>query len=235
MLCRLLGSPSGRVCLDVGSDNGVISLLLRELGGEWSSCDLDEGTVNSIRRLVGERVEQIDGRVLPYKDAQFDAIAIVDLLEHIETDVQFVNECYRTLRPGGMLIVNVPNPKQGLWRRLRYSLGQTDEVHGHLRPGYTLKQLRELLGDQFKVDQVYSYSRIFSEVIDTVITFGVDLLKGGSHGKKGRIVGDGDLSKLKKSFAMYNTIYPFVWFMAKLDDCVPFLHGNMLIVRAKKQ
>ena len=55
-------------------------------------------------------------------------------------------ELARVTRPGGRLVVNTPHLKRTLLRRLRHALGQTDEKHGHLRPGYTPERLRELLG-----------------------------------------------------------------------------------------
>ena len=45
----------GLRCLDLGSDNGVVSLLLRERGGSWASGDLTEEAVASIRSLVARR------------------------------------------------------------------------------------------------------------------------------------------------------------------------------------
>jgi tRNA1(Val) A37 N6-methylase TrmN6 len=37
-VAEMLG-PTGRLrCLDLGSDNGVVSLLLRERGGSWASA-----------------------------------------------------------------------------------------------------------------------------------------------------------------------------------------------------
>ncbi len=75
-------------CLDLGSDNGVISLLLRERGGRWTSADLTVEAVSSIRGLVGDDVHHVDGRTLPFADATFDRVAVVDMLEHV-TDEQY--------------------------------------------------------------------------------------------------------------------------------------------------
>ena len=36
-LVRSLGATDGLRCRDLGSDNGVVSLLLRERGGSWAS------------------------------------------------------------------------------------------------------------------------------------------------------------------------------------------------------
>ena len=41
-LVSMLGPTDGLRCLDLGSDNGVVSLLLRRRGGTWSSADLTE-------------------------------------------------------------------------------------------------------------------------------------------------------------------------------------------------
>ncbi|HSD28866.1 MAG TPA: hypothetical protein VLL75_16310, partial [Vicinamibacteria bacterium] len=39
-IAEMLGPTVGLRCLDLGSDNGVVSLLLRERGGSWASGDL---------------------------------------------------------------------------------------------------------------------------------------------------------------------------------------------------
>jgi len=101
-ITALLGQTEGLHCLDIGGDNGVISYLLRQRGGKWKSADLDEVSVRSIRELVRTDVYQIDGRPTPFRDNEFDRVVIVDFLEHIRNDGEFLRELYRILKPGGI-------------------------------------------------------------------------------------------------------------------------------------
>src|SRR5215216_4170283 len=96
----LLGSTMGLACLDIGSDNGVISYLLRQRGGDWKSADLDPQAVRAIQQLVHGEVYQLDGGCTPFASDSFDRIAIVDFLEHIPDDAGFIAEMYRIMRPG---------------------------------------------------------------------------------------------------------------------------------------
>lgn len=234
-ILAMIDSPEGKRSLDIGSDNGVISMLLRQKGGEWASADLIPETVESIRGLVQTEVYQIDGRSMPFADRWFDQVIIVDFLEHIETDVACARELARILKPGGTLVVNVPNPGEGLIRRLRFALGQTDAAHGHLRPGYSLSALQQLLAPEFEIERSEPYSRFFSEFVDTVITGALDLLKGAHRGQKGNVVRGEDLKKLSKSFKLFRIISPFLSFFVWLDELFPFLHGNLLIIRARRR
>ena len=152
----LLGPVDGLRCLDIGGDSGVISYLLRQRGGAWASADLDARSVESIRQLVGSEVYQLSADRLPFSTNQFDRVAIVDYLEHIHNDATFIDELYRVVRPGGEIVINVPIGQAGLMRSIRLRLGQTDEKHGHVRPGYTLQALRRLLGDCFTVESAHN-------------------------------------------------------------------------------
>jgi SAM-dependent methyltransferase len=229
-----LPAATGLVCLDIGADNGIISYLLRLKGGQWHSCDLSAETVESIRALVGERVVQIDDSRTPYDDQQFDVVVIVDFLEHIQRDRDFIAECHRIIKPDGILIVNVPNPKEGLLRRIRFACGQTDEKHGHLRAGYALDELTYLLGGFFRIESSQSYHRFFSELVDFGINLALQTMKGGAPGRKGTVVTGNDLAKMQKSFRFYALIYPFMALAVALDQKLPFLRGNMLAVKARR-
>ena len=223
-----------KTCLDIGSDNGVISYLLRKRGGTWHSADLIPETVESIKSLVHSNVHQIDGETLPFEDKQFDLVIIVDFLEHISTDRALISELHRTIKNDGTLVVNVPNPKEGFLRWLKNRIGQTDAAHGHLRPGYSLDQIKILVGDKFEIVTYHSYGRIFSEIFDTAMTFLLDIVKG-RRGKKGTVVTANDMRSHKKSFKIYSMVAPLLFILVKLDDFIPFLHGNMLILNLRRR
>jgi SAM-dependent methyltransferase len=233
-IVKQLGETQGLVCLDIGSDNGVISYLLRQRGGTWKSADLDEGSVRAISDLVDTDVYQIDGGRTPFEDREFDKIVIVDFLEHIEDDRGFIQELYRILKPEGVLIINTPHLKNSWLRKFRISIGQTDEKHGHLRPGYTANILTGLLQDRFSVEYHSTYSKFFSEAIDTLIVYFVSVLRKGKEepSKKGLIVTGQDIQKYHSSFKLYSIIYPIVWLISKLDYLLFFRSGYMLITKA---
>ncbi|HEY6554542.1 MAG TPA: methyltransferase domain-containing protein [Vicinamibacteria bacterium] len=232
-LQAMLGPTAGLRCLDLGSDNGVVSLLLRERGGSWASGDLTGEAVDSIRGLVPEDVHLVEGGRLPFPDASFDAVAVVDMLEHVVDEETFVAELARVTKPGGRLVVNTPHLKRSLLRRLRHALGQTDEKHGHLRAGYTPERLRQLMAGRFEMDDHHTYSRFFSELVDTAINVAVERL-GKKGSAKGMVVTGADLAKHRKMFLIYSLVYPVVWAVSRLDALVP-ASGYMLIARARRR
>jgi SAM-dependent methyltransferase len=231
----LLGSTENLRCLDIGSDSGVVSYLLRRRGGTWKSADLDQAAVESTRALVKEDVFRLDGGGrTPFRDGEFDRVVIVDFLEHIHEDGLFVDELRRIIRPGGELIINVPHIHHGPLRRLRLALGQTDERHGHVRPGYTLESLSALLEGRFTVVAAHRYSGFFAEAVDAFLIWGVGRLKGGgTESRKGVIVAEANLRRYERLFRAYSVIYPVVWCLSKLDRLLWWQPGYVLIVKAK--
>jgi SAM-dependent methyltransferase len=228
-----LGPTSGLRCLDLGSDNGVISLLLRRAGGEWASADLTPEAVASIRSLVGTDVHQVEGERLPFADGGFDRVVVVDMLEHVVDEAAFVAELARVTRPGGRLVVNTPHLKHTALRRVRHALGQTDEKHGHRRPGYTADGLRVLLAPWFDLESHHTYSRFFSELVDTGINAGLGAL-GKRSSAKGMVVTGDDVDRHRRLFQAYGAIHPVVWLLSRLDALVP-ASGYMLIAAARRR
>ncbi len=231
-IAAALGPTDGLRCLDLGSDNGVVSLLLRRAGGRWASADLTEEAVASIRGLVTTDVHRTDGAGLPFGEAEFDRVVVVDMLEHVADDAVFAAELARITRPGGRLVVNTPHLKRSALRRVRHALGQTDEKHGHRRPGYTAEGLGALLAPGFALESHHTYSRFFSELVDTVIGAGLGAL-GKRSSAKGMVVTGDDVGRHRKLFRAYGVIYPGVWLVSRLDALVP-ASGYMLIATARR-
>jgi len=234
---------AGKKCLEIGCDTGVTSYFLRKRGGDWISVDGDPEKVEIARKLVGDSVFLTDGRTLSFAEAAFDCVAVIDFLEHIETDEEFIREMYRVLKPGGSLYVTVPHTRAGtdlILNRLRWWLGFKPMDYGHVRKGYSLEDLRgKLEKGGFTVTGQTTFSRFFSELIELVANYSYMFIlnkgqnRGGMKGGVSPSSGE-DLGKHGKSFKLYSWVYPVLWVIAQLDELIPFTQGYVLIVSAKK-
>jgi SAM-dependent methyltransferase len=233
-LLSVLGPVQGKRCLDLGSDNGVVSLLLRKQGGSWASGDLTAETVEAIRSLVGADVHLVTEEKLPFPDREFDVVVVADMLEHVHHEAAFVAELARVVKPGGRLVVNTPHARDTALRRLRLSLGQTDEKHGHVRPGYTRQSLGSLLLGTFDILETKTYTKAFSETIDTVMQWGLESV-GKKGSKKGVVVTGKDLDRHARLFTAYSVIFPFVWLFSRLDALLPANDGYRLLITATRR
>jgi ubiquinone/menaquinone biosynthesis C-methylase UbiE len=233
----------GKKCLEIGCDTGVTSYFLRKRGGDWISLDGDSEKVNIARKLVGDTVFLTDGRTLNFSDATFDCVAVIDFLEHIQTDEEFIGEMYRVLKPTGILYVTVPHTRAGkdlTLNRLRWWLGFKPQDYGHVRKGYSLEDLNEKLEKRgFKVTGSTTFSRFFSELIELIANYSyMFILNKGKNegGLKGGVSpsSEKDLDKHSKSFRLYSLAYPILWTIAQLDELFSFTTGYILMVSAKK-
>lgn len=239
---ELLGDVRGQTCLDVGGDNGVLSHLLRRRGGRWHSVDLDEAAVSAIRSVVGERVRRLEGPRLPYPDATFDAVVILDLLEHLEEDRRFVLDVDRVLKPGGRLVANVPHRREGsLLHRARERLGIGDERHGHVRPGYTHEELESLLSPPFRVEASTGYSHLPLESLDVLMNAAYALARGGDEepgwgeeSEKGALVSAEQWDRHGTKFRLLRPLRPLLALVRRLDRALPGLTPYKLVVRARR-
>jgi SAM-dependent methyltransferase len=85
---------------------------------------LATGLKFAFSRLPAAQFVQMDARRIPYV-AAFDAIGAFDVIEHIDADTEVLHQMYRALRPGGILLLTVPQ-HQWLW-------SQVDEYSCHVR------------------------------------------------------------------------------------------------------
>jgi SAM-dependent methyltransferase len=85
------------------------------------------------RRLPGVEILCLDARDLPY-EAEFDVVGAFDVLEHIEDDRLILRQMFKAARPGGGIVVTVPQ-HPWLW-------SPVDEYAYHKRR-YTRVELRD--------------------------------------------------------------------------------------------
>jgi SAM-dependent methyltransferase len=132
--------PNGRSFLEVGCGTGyVLSAIL----GSWPDLEavgaelFPEGLRVARRRLKGVPLAQMDARSLGVEGA-FDVVGAFDVLEHIDRDEEALKAMLTALRPGGGLVVTVPQHRW-LW-------SEADEFAGHARR-YTRRELTHKLLD----------------------------------------------------------------------------------------
>ena len=96
--------------LDAGCGTGglIRRLANRHPGWTWTGVDLEPIAVELARSRCRAEIVQASLLELPFDDAQFDAVVCSDVLYHLDDDAKAVSEIFRVLRPGGVLVVNVP-------------------------------------------------------------------------------------------------------------------------------
>lgn len=108
--------------------------------------DLDSGAIEFGKLVKQEffcdraiELRCADVTQLGSRPGAYDCVLLMDVLEHIADDGHLARWATQALATGGLLCVSVPTPK--------YSRVFGLEFHrqiGHLRPGYTLPELRAL-------------------------------------------------------------------------------------------
>lgn len=104
---RLAGSRPGRV-LDVGCGRGLLLAAFRARGWEVQGTELSEASA-ALPRAAGIPVHVGPFEAAPWPDAAFDAITMWHVLEHWPDPAVPLAHAARLLRPGGVLLVAVPN------------------------------------------------------------------------------------------------------------------------------
>ena len=99
--------------LDIGCGHGEFLQLLRAAGHEATGLDIDPGMVKACLHQ-GLTVFEADAlEWLPAQDSAFDGIFSSNVIEHLNVPqvVALVSACYAALRPGGLVLLAVPNPE----------------------------------------------------------------------------------------------------------------------------
>ena len=105
VLAILRPLPRG-VILDCPAGEGALAERMLAEGFQVRCCDL----YSELFRLDGVEIKRGDlSGILPYASQSFDYITSLDGLEHIDSPPQAFREYKRLLKPGGHLIISVPN------------------------------------------------------------------------------------------------------------------------------
>jgi 2-polyprenyl-3-methyl-5-hydroxy-6-metoxy-1,4-benzoquinol methylase len=150
-------SVPGGVAIDMGCGTGVFSFYLASKGGQVVAID---GAVDMIRfceerrdqegrgniRFVHARLPHIDEAALPKADLVISS-SVVEYIEDLDATLALFS---RSLKPGGTLIISLPNRLSisRHYERLKYRLSGEPHIYRHIRhfssPRRLARQARQL-------------------------------------------------------------------------------------------
>lgn len=98
---------NGKRVLDVGCGNGCYTAELARRAAYVWAIDIQTAHLKSFRQPIPRAQGAAEN--LPFASKTFDVITMIEVLEHTDCDTKVLEECFRTLKPGGLLVLFVPN------------------------------------------------------------------------------------------------------------------------------
>jgi 2-polyprenyl-3-methyl-5-hydroxy-6-metoxy-1,4-benzoquinol methylase len=104
----LPAAERGRL-LDIGCGNGRFLNRMRSLGWEVAGVDFDAEAVRVAREHYGLDARCGSADAVGFEPASFDVVTLSHVLEHVPDPAAALARCASLLRPGGEILVWVPN------------------------------------------------------------------------------------------------------------------------------
>lgn len=169
---KLLKLKKGEKILDAGTGNGI---YLQEFGNKY----LTDGVGIDARKdriKVAKMINRyLDGKNVfitstlekaDLKHKKFDKIFCLEVLEHIVNDSGVLKSLSKNLIKKGLFVISVPMKGTGLTKEQQEDPNFKPEKYGHVRSGYTDRELRVLAKEAgLKVVLIQKYFFFVSKYI----------------------------------------------------------------------
>ncbi len=143
--------PNAKSFFEIGCGTGFVLTGIRKnfpqmrLGGSEIFAD---GLAFAQARLPQVELYQMDARCTPF-DCEFDVVGTFDVLEHLAEDEIALTQMFQAIRPGGGLLVTVPQHRW-LW-------SASDQYAMHKRRYGRAQLHRKVEGVGFQVERIISF------------------------------------------------------------------------------
>ena len=182
--------------LDVGAGHGAFTRRLYDEGFHVEACDMYPHYF---------RFDQIECRqaditkALPYEDESFEAVLLIEVMEHIHDHATLFKECHRILKKGGIMFFSTPNI-MSLKSRVRFLFTGFFYAFKPVDHSNTdgLQHLSSLTVDQYS---------------NLALTSGFSRFET-------------DIDKRQKSSRWLSFLIPFIWLSTKLKGYPHHLHNH---------
>jgi SAM-dependent methyltransferase len=156
-------APENAEILDAGAGFGQYSYYLAKMNPNWKilAIDVKEEQVKDCNEFFSKiglsNVHFEVGDLTKFVDPErFDLVVCVDVMEHIEEDVQVFKNYYHSMKKGGMVLISTPSDQGGS------DVHDDDDssfIEEHVRDGYNIYEIEDKLKEAgfSKVEARYSY------------------------------------------------------------------------------
>jgi len=139
---------NGKKCLDIGPGTGRWLQFFKHSGAkEIAAIDISQESLNRCSKLCYKTQKaNVEFETFDFKSNYFDIVISFMLLEHIVNPANYIKEILRVSKPGGMVLLTIPNIVSFV-SRVRVLLGimplavTGDPTHVRF---YTKKELKKL-------------------------------------------------------------------------------------------
>lgn len=194
--------PAARRFLEIGCGTGFVLSGLKQAFPDLNVAGSDmfiEGLAFARSRLPGVSLYQMDALQIPF-EGEFDVVGAFDVLEHIEDDHAVLGEMHRAVKPGGGLMLTVPQ-HPSLWsgadtsacHRRRYTrkelVGKVESAGFKVRratsfvslllPLLCLSRRRATRAKDIAANAEFQMNRTLNNLLEAVLHFETRLIKCG--------------------------------------------------------
>ncbi len=171
---------------------------------------------------------------LPQDDGAFDWVVLIDQLAQVTDAYAFMADVHRVLKAAGMLYIDSDHHKRWtFWRPVRRLCGLEPGSDSRARLGYTERGLFDLLKDGFDLQETHTYSRFFTEGVETLVRLAL-----GAFGIPGTASGatEQQAHSIRQRWQWIQSVaYPFFVIARVLDWLLFFTRGYRLSALARRR
>ncbi len=95
--------------LDIGTGFGFFLIEMKKMGWEVAGVEISQKAIDYARNVLGIIVHAGPLEQIRFPGNYFDALTGFYVIEHLPDPLDFLQECHRILKPGGLLLLRYPH------------------------------------------------------------------------------------------------------------------------------